>query len=39
MKEVVVLRKYEFEDVWEKLCERRGRIYHHIYWILDKNIK
>ena len=31
MKEVIVLRKYEFEDVWEKLCERRGRIYYHIY--------
>ena len=24
MKEVVVLRKYEFEDVWERLCERYG---------------
>ena len=22
MKEVIVLRKYEFEDVWERLCER-----------------
>ena len=22
MKEVVILRKYEFEDVWERLCER-----------------
>ena len=21
MKEVVILRKYEFHDVWERLCE------------------
>ena len=21
MKEVIVLRKYEFEDVWERLCD------------------
>ena len=24
MKEVIVLRKYEFEDVWERLCDVYG---------------
>ena len=24
MKGIVVLRKYEFEDVWERLCEVYG---------------
>lgn len=24
MKEVVILRKYEFHDVWERLCEVYG---------------